>query len=240
MQKFICLCLLLILVGPLAHADKLVFTEYDFIGRLGAPEDQLWYENIEEALNRLGHDFEVRFEPGKRAIHQALSGNSDGLLFQSPMLKELFPSLVRVEFQLAAMPIYLYSLKQREIDNICTHRIGMLMGFDEFSGRLQQLFQCPEPLSPYYGHYLKKMLMMLKSERLDWLLAPVVMEPYLNAHVEKQLYRLGASEISLPIYMYLSQKNHSLAEPLSQALADVYREREVDNNSYRPIQLEEN
>ncbi|BFM18122.1 hypothetical protein R50073_43050 [Maricurvus nonylphenolicus] len=217
----------------------MVFTEYDFIGRLGAPEDQLWYDNIQEALKRLGHDFDVRFEPGKQAIHHALSGQSDGLLFQSPMLKELFPSLVRVEFQLAVVPIYLYGMKERELDSICEQRIGMLMGFDEFSVRLQELFQCPKPVTPHYGHYMKKMLMMLKSEQLDWFLAPVVMEPFLNAHVDKQFYRLGASEIKLPVYMYLSEQNQALAEPLSEALAEVYREKGVDNTSYRPVRLGE-
>jgi hypothetical protein len=230
------LCCLVLLSGSI-KAETLVFSEFDYINRMGNPEDQIWYEIIEEAVFRIGHDFEVKLESGRRPIHDALSGHSDGLLFQASSFKELFPDLIQVEYQLSVVPLYLYAINKPEQLDICNEEVGMLEGFDNFAVRLSTLFNCEKPMQPHYGSYLRQMIMMMQAERLDWVVAPVMMEPFLNAHVEGDLYRLQASEINIPVFMYLSAHNKHLAVPLAEAIRSVYEERGIDNSSPYPIRM---
>ncbi len=227
----------LVLLSGTIKAETLVFSEFDYINRMGNPEDQVWYEIIEEAVFRIGYDFEVKFESGQRPIHDALSGLSDGLLFQSQSFKELFPDLIQVEYQLSVVPLYLYAIDKPPQLDICNDNVGMLEGFDNFAVRLSTLFQCEKPIQPHYGSYMRQMIMMMQAERLDWLVAPVMMEPLLNAHVEGELYRLQASEIKIPVYMYLSAHNKHLAVPLAEAIQSVYNERGIDNQGHYPIRI---
>lgn len=227
----------LVLLSGSIKAETLVFSEFDYINRMGNPEDQIWYEIIEEAVSRIGYDFEVKFESGRRPIHDALSGLSDGLLFQSQSFKELFPDLVQVDYQLSVVSLYLYALDKPEQLDICSDEVGMLEGFDNFAVRLSTLFECEKAIQPHYGSYMRQMIMMMQADRLDWMVAPVMMEPFLNAHVEGELYRLQASEIKIPVFMYLSAHNKHLAVPLAEAIQSVYKERGIDNQSHYPIRM---
>jgi hypothetical protein len=230
--RVLCAYFVLLLSGTQAWGEKLIFTEFDYLGRVSPQHYQLWFSIIDDAVGRLGYEFEVRFEPGRRAIHETLSDRSDGLLFQSPSLKKSYPKLVRVEYQLFRVPLYLYGLKEPKQRNFCNQKIGMLLGFDEFSQTLKTVFKCDSAIEPHYGNYFRQLLMMIQADRLDWVLAPIIMEPYLNTIVDQKMYRLQTSEIQHPVFMYLSAHNKKLAEPLAASLSDVYRERGIDNNNH--------
>lgn len=213
------------------RAETLVFSEYGYVKHLGPVEDQPVYRIVSEALARVGYDFEVRFDPVKRAIHDALSGKTDGLLFQPYTLKEMLPRLIRVEFQLFEASIYFYSVQKPEAYDICNQRLGMVLGYDDLASQFAQLYECKNPIQPHYGQQLQQMINMIQADRLDWVVAPEVLEPYLNSEREKPLYRLQESEIKVPLYMYLNERNKHLAEPIAEALKQIYQEKGINSKN---------
>jgi hypothetical protein len=219
------------------RAETLVFSEYGYIKHLGPVEDQPVYDIIGKALGRVGYDFEVRFEPVKRAVHDTLSGKTDGLLFQPYMLKEVHPSLIRVEYQLLSASLYLYSIHepihgsihQPKAYDICKQRLGMMLGYDDLASQLSRLYDCDNPIQPHYGQQLQQMINMMQGDRLDWVLIPELLGSYLSSERENPLYRLVESEITVPIYMYLNEHNKLLAEPIAEALRQTYIEHGINS-----------
>ncbi len=214
------------------NADTLVFSEFGYVRHLGAVEEVPVYRILSKALARIGYDYEVQFEPVKRAIYHAESGITDGLLFQSYRLKERYPSLVRVEYQLFSTSIYFYGLKEPQDFDVCRQRIGMVSGYEVIVSRFSRLFDCDKPIQPYYGKHLQQLSNMMQVGRLDWIAAPEAIEGYLNSQREDPLYRLEESDISISIYMYLSAHNQHLAKPLAQALEQTYSELGISSDDF--------
>lgn len=224
--------LIIVLCLPVfTRAETLVFSEYGYIKHLGPVEDQPLYDIIGKALARIGYDFEVRFEPRKRAVHESLSGKTDGLLFQTEKVQEVHPSLIRVDYELFDASIYLYSIQEPKAYDICKQRLGMMLGYDDFSSQLARIFGCDNPMQSYYGHQLQQMINMMRGDRLDWVLMPEALEPYLNSDRETPLYRLKESKITVPIYMYLNEHNKHLAKPIANALKQTYEEQGITSKN---------
>ncbi|BFM14865.1 hypothetical protein R50073_10480 [Maricurvus nonylphenolicus] len=214
------------------RAETLIFSEYSYLRHLGSVEEVPVYRVVTDALARVGYDYEVRFAPVKRAIYQADSGGSDGLLFQPYRLKEQYPNLVRVEYQLFSTSIYLYADNKPRAYDICKQRIGMLSGYEQIAIQLSDMFNCDKPIQPFYAKYLHQLNNMMQGGRLDWISAPEALEQYLSAQRQTPLYRLEESDINISIYMYLSARNHHLAKPIAQALEQTYHELGITSDKF--------
>lgn len=191
---------------------------------------------IRLALKEHGYDMEVRYEPGRRALYDALAGNADGLLMQASWLQEEFPTLVRVEQRISQIPLYFYAYtKDKPFDlSVCHDVVGIINGFDKAIERYARQLGCTRELTRVVANYPKQLLNLLQGERVDWVLAHVFLEKRFVQLSEQPLHRYESSAFYLDIYMYLNARHADLAEPLALSLKRILQE-ESGLSPYYPV-----
>ncbi len=219
---------LLFFVASSAHARTLVFAEFDYIKRLGHQQSPMM-TIIRQALKEQGYDMEIRFEPGRRAIFDALSGKADGLLLQAKWLNEEFPTLIRVEQSLGRIPLYFYSARQQQAfdASVCNDMIGIINGFERPFQRYTRQLGCSEQLNPVVANYPKQLVNLLQGKRVKWIIGHAFLEKRFRQLAMQPLFRNESSAQFIDLYMFLNKAHADLANPLAQSL----RKSLVENSS---------
>jgi hypothetical protein len=219
---------LLFIVTCSAHAKTLVFAEFDYIQRLGHEESGMM-TIIRQAVKEQGYDMEVRFEPGRRAIFDALAGKVDGLLLQGKKLNEEYPTLIRVEQSLGRIPLYFYSARQQQAfdASVCNDMIGIINGFERPLERYSQQLGCSGSLNRVVANYPKQLVNLLQGKRVKWIVGHAFLETRFRQLAIQPLFRNESSALFIDLYMFLNKAHADLANPLAQSL----RKSLAENNS---------
>ncbi len=219
---------LLLIVACSAHGRTLVFAEFDYIQRLGHDQSAMM-TIIRQALKEQGYDMEVRYEPGRRAIFDALAGKADGLLLQDKALNEEYPTLIRVEQSLGRIPLYFYSARQQQAfdASVCNDMIGIINGFERPFQRYIRQLGCTEKINPVVANYPKQLVHLLQGRRVKWIVGHAFLEVRFRQVALQPLYRNESSALFIDVYMFLNKAHAELAIPLAQSL----RKSLVENSS---------
>lgn len=202
-----------------AVCETLVFSVFDHNPPKNI-ESRPLYAAISSALASNGHTMNVIYQPLKRAITSASNGDVDGVIFLPSNLSQRFQSLVLVDYPLATVSFYLFSMNEELGDDEfdCNKNIGLYSGHDDILQLTPYVTECSTTVEPKIVNHPVQLAKMLQAGRLDYLFAPRAVLPHIESKISRKINIEKWSKYDLDIFIYLHEKNTKLAPHLAASL----------------------
>jgi len=211
--------LLCLLLPCAAVSDTLIFSVFDHNPPKNINSRPI-YAAISSALASHGHTMKVIYQPLKRAITSASNGDVDGVIFLPSSLSNSFKSLVLVDYPLATVSFYLFSMNKElgaeAFD--CKKIIGLYSGHEVILQSTPFMETCTEKVKPRIVNHPVQLAKMLQAGRLDYLFAPKAVLPHIESKVSRNIRPENWSRFDLEVFIYLHESNKTLARPLAASL----------------------
>jgi len=211
--------LLCLLLPCAAVSDTLIFSVFDHNPPKNI-ESRPLYAAISSALASNGHKMKVIYQPLKRAVTSASNGDVDGVIFLPSSLSKSIKSLVLVDYPLATVSFYLFSMnKELGVEKFdCKKIIGLYSGHDDVLLSTPFMEACTEKVKPRIVNHPVQLAKMLQAGRLDYLFAPKAVLPHIESKVSSKIYPEKWSRYDLDVFIYLHERNKNLAPHLANSL----------------------
>jgi len=203
-------------------SDTLIFSVFDHNPPKNI-ESRPLYAAISSALASNGHTMKVIYQPLKRAVTSAANGDVDGVIFLPASLSKSFQSLVLVDYPLATVSFYLFTMNNElgaeKFD--CKKVIGLYSGHDDVLKSTPFMAECAATVKPRIVNHPVQLAKMLQAGRLDYLFAPKAVLPHIESKVSSKIYPEKWSRYDLDVFIYLHERNKNLAPHLANSLRMV-------------------
>jgi len=201
------------ITSSLAHAQQI---------RIASIDDQIPRLIVTQSImsqiyQRLGHTMTLVNFPAKRTLVEVNRGSAEGELARGSIIEADNPNLIRIPYPIGTVKLVTIQIKNTpqisQIADLKNHRIGILRGLVAAEKITEQL-----PREMYND--LTALFKGLINNRVDVILfTKLGAEHYIRKFkLEDKLVISAQPLLEIPLYHYLHQRSHGIAQALSEEM----------------------
>jgi len=176
---------------------------------------------MSQIYQRLGHTMTIVNFPAKRSLVEVNNGSVNGELARSSMIEADNPSLIRIPYVIGTVKLVAVHAKNTpqisQIAQLKNQRIGVMRGLVATEKMTEQL-----PREMYND--LTALFKGLINNRVDVILfTKLGAEHYIRKFkLEDKLVISAQPLLVIPLYHYLHQRSHGIAQALSEEMEKMH------------------